>query len=406
MAAMTIHVIRYSGFNNQQKGWYIGTFVTVMICSAAEYAVHCGYYDPKFATILTIITVIQFSLAPPLAVFFVGALGLHKASKRALWFFIPHAIIEIVSAPFGWIFKFAEDGYHRGSLFTIYSAFYFVSLIFLMVSMVVVGRKFKHRDGVTIIMVVLILIAGILPVTFLNIHTAYISIGMASCLCYIYYNDLVQEDTKAELISKQQRITDMQEHMISGLASVIESRDTETGEHVSRTRQYVKIISEGAKKEGVYTNEIDDNFISLMYTLAPMHDVGKIVVSDTILKKPARLTPEEYEEMKKHASSGGVVVRQILSGITDETYLKFASDIATYHHERWDGSGYPEGLKGEEIPLCARIMAIADVYDALISKRCYKEAIPVDKAIEVIKEESETHFDPKLVDVFLKYVNS
>ena len=134
-----------------------------------------------------------------------------------------------------------------------------------------------------------------------------------------------------------------------------------------------------------------------------MHDVGKIVVPDRILRKPGKLTDEEYGVMKTHASAGGDVVRQILNGVTDEEYLKFASDIASYHHERWDGTGYPEGLSGEDIPLPARIMAIADVFDALISERCYKEAFPVDVALEIIRAESGSHFDPKLAEVFLKH---
>ena len=405
MIAMVFHVIRHSGFNKVQKTWYLVTFFSVMFCAIAEYFVHCGYYDQKFAVPLTIITVIQFSTAPAMAVFFSGALGMHKQAKRAIWFFIPHALIEIISVPFGWIFYFAEDGYHRGNLFVIYSAFYFLSLIYLMSSMFIVGKKFRHRDVSTIVMAVVILVAGIIPVTFLNIHTAYISIGMSACLCYIYYNDLVQEDTRSDLISNQKKITEMQEHMISGLAGIIESRDTETGQHVARTRDYVKIIAEGALKDGVYADQINKEYVDLIYTLAPMHDVGKIVVSDTILKKPGKLTPEEFEQIKLHAASGGIVVRRILDGITDENYIKFASDIATYHHERWDGTGYPEKLKGEEIPLCARIMAIADVYDALISERCYKEPIPPEEALKVIKEESGTHFDPKLAEVFLKYID-
>lgn len=405
MIAMTIHVIRYSGFNRQQKTWYIVTFISVLFCSGAEYAVHCGWYDPAFAPALTVLTVLQFSIAPCMAVFFSGALGLHKQGKKAIWFFLPNALIEAVSAPFGWIFRFDADGYHRGNFFIVYSLFYFLSLIYLMASMLVVGRKFRHRDKSTIIMIVLTLIAGIVSVTFLNIHTAYISIGMAACLCYIYYNDLVQEDTREELIENQKKIMDMQEHMISGLASVIESRDTSTGLHVLRTSEYVKLIAEGAMKEGVYTNEINDSYVDLICTLAPIHDVGKIVVSDAILKKTSRLTSEEFEQIKEHARSGGVIARRILAGITDESYLKFASDIATYHHERWDGKGYPSGLKGEEIPLCARIMAIADVYDALTSERCYKKAIPPQEAVKIIKEESGTHFDPKLVDIFLKNID-
>ena len=172
--------------------------------------------------------------------------------------------------------------------------------------------------------------------------------------------------------------------------------------HVNRTSRYVKILAEEAKKAGVYANQITDNFLLLIYTLAPMHDVGKIVVSDQILKQPRRLTSEEFEVMKKHARDGGTVVKKILDGITDEEYISFAADIATYHHERWDGTGYPLGLRGEAIPLSARIMAIADVFDALISKRCYKDAISVDDAFAVIESESGTHFDPRLVDVFLQ----
>lgn len=127
------------------------------------------------------------------------------------------------------------------------------------------------------------------------------------------------------------------------------------------------------------------------------------MVSDSILKKPGRLTPEEFEEIKKHAAAGGTVVRQILEGITDEEYTAFASDIATYHHEKWDGSGYPEKLSGEDIPLSARIMAIADVFDALTSERCYKKAMPFDKAVNIIEEGAGKHFDPKLVEVFLRH---
>ena len=141
----------------------------------------------------------------------------------------------------------------------------------------------------------------------------------------------------------------------------------------------------------------------MMQTLAPMHDIGKVVVSDKILCKPGKLTFEEFEEMKKHAVSGGRIVRKVLDGVADDEYISFASDIATYHHERWDGKGYPMGFCGEEIPMSARIMAIADVFDALISKPCYKEAVSREDAFRIIEEESGTHFDPNLVAVFLKH---
>lgn len=404
MFTMILHVLRYSGFKKVQKTWFILTFASVVVCSASELAVHCGYYNPAFAIPLTILTVIQFSLSPLLAVFFSGALGLHKEAAIALRIFLLNAVLEIVSAPFGWIFCFDQAGYHRGNLFPIYMACYFIALIYLIVSMIVVGKRFRHRDFSTIVMVLVMLVAGIIPMTVLELHIAYLSIGICACMCYIYYNDLVQEDIQTDLITNQEKMSKMQEYTISGLASLIEGRDTETGEHVMRTSRLVREIAEAARRAGVYTDKIDDHFIRLLYTLAPMHDVGKIVVSDQILRKPAKLTVEEYDQMKVHTVEGGKLVRQILSEIANEEYINFASDIATYHHERWDGTGYPYGLKGEEIPLCARIMALADVYDALISERCYKGPYPVDKALEIIRLESGSHFDPKLTEVFLAYI--
>lgn len=202
--------------------------------------------------------------------------------------------------------------------------------------------------------------------------------------------------------ASQKKVTSMQNHIISGLSNLIENRDMETGGHILRTSSYVKLIAEEAKKEGVYGDQIDDVFISRLYTLAPLHDIGKVVVSDRILKKPGRLNEEEYEEMKKHADAGGRIVRDILKGITEAEYISFASDIAKYHHEWWNGKGYPCALKGEDIPLCARIMAIADVFDALVSHRCYKDPIPAEEAFRAIEEGSGTHFDPALVSLVLK----
>jgi len=403
MIAMTLHVIHYSGFTKTQKAWYLMTFISIMLCSAAEFAVHCGWYAPAFAVPLTIITVIQFSLAPMLGVFFIGALGLHHQARYASIIFSLNLLVEIVAAPFGWIFSFGLEGYSRGPLFIIYEAFYFVSLLYLLIGMIIVGKKFRHRDFRTISMVIVVLVAGILPMTIFKINVTYIAIAIAASLCYIYYNDLVQQDIQAELVLNQERISGMQRHIISGLSNLIENRDMETGEHISRTSAYVKTLAELARDDGVYTEELTDRFIALLQTLAPMHDIGKIVVSDRILKKPGKLTPEEFEEMKKHAVVGGKVVKEVLSDVTDEEYLAFASDIAMYHHERWDGTGYPSKLQGDEVPLSARIMAIADVYDALISERCYKKAMPPEEAFEIIKEEAGTHFDPLLAEVFLNH---
>ena len=405
MISMTIHVLGYSGFNNIQKGWFIATFVAVSFCALAEFAVHYNgnTYNEQFSVPLTILTVLQFSLSPCLAVLFAGALGVKNQNYLGTLFFAMNLLMQLICVPFGWIFKFNAGTYERGPAFIAYIISYFGSLLYMIFVLFIVGKKFNHRDLGTILMVFVVLVAGVLPMTIANVRIAYLAVGISACICYVYYNDLIQQDTSAELSKNQKRVTEIQMHITSGLANLIESRDTETGGHVSRTRFYVKTLANDAKADGIYTDILTDEFIALLVELAPMHDVGKILVSDKILCKPGRLTPEEFEEMKKHAKYGDRVVSDVLKGVTEEKYIAFASDIATYHHERWDGNGYPYGLKEDDIPLCARLMAIADVFDALISKRCYKDAIPPEEAFEIMKEESGTHFDPNLVSVFLNH---
>lgn len=402
MVAMSIHVLNYSGFDKRQKGWFVATFATITFCALAEWTIHCGVYDISFRIPLTILTVLQFALAPCFAMLFAGALGLKHQGLIVFIFFGVCLTIGIICAPFGWVFHFDEAGYHRGDGFFVYEITYFASLVYIVVVLFIVGKKFNHRDIGTIIMVLVVLAAGIIPMTIFSLHIAYIAVGMAACLCYVFYNDLVQQDTQDELVAKERRLSEMQSQIAARLANLIESRDSDTGGHVARTSAYCKLLAEKAREEGTYGDTIDEEFINRIYVLAPIHDVGKILVSDKILRKPGKLTPEEFEEMKKHAALGGDVARNILSGLADESYLSTAYDIATYHHERYGGGGYPKGLTGEEIPLCARIMAIADVFDALVSKRCYKEPMPVDKAFETIEEGANTHFDPKLVGLFLK----
>lgn len=208
--------------------------------------------------------------------------------------------------------------------------------------------------------------------------------------------------SQEEMLAEQhQKIIDIQNNTIISLSNLVENRDSDTGEHVRRTSAYVSLISLKAQVNGLYKDILTDEFIMLAGKAAPMHDIGKIVVPDRILKKPGKLTTEEFEEIKRHTVEGGRIISEIFGKSEDQSYVRIAKEIATSHHERWDGTGYPHGLKGEEIPLSARIMAIADVFDALVSPRCYKEPFPLAKAMEIIREESGTHFDPVLVDLFL-----
>ncbi|MCR4955400.1 MAG: HD domain-containing protein [Lachnospiraceae bacterium] len=193
----------------------------------------------------------------------------------------------------------------------------------------------------------------------------------------------------------------MQSGLIITMANMVENRDSDTGSHIQKTAEYVRIILEGLRRNGYYTEKITDLYMSNVIISAPLHDIGKINVSDAILNKPGRLTEEEYEIMKTHTTAGKEILENAISTVESENYLKEAKNMAAYHHERWDGKGYPEGLHGQVIPLSARVMAVADVFDALTSPRVYKPAYTLEKALEIIKEGSGTQFDPKCVEVFV-----
>ena len=199
------------------------------------------------------------------------------------------------------------------------------------------------------------------------------------------------------------RIRNIQLSIISALASVVEERDENTGGHIQRTEDYVEKLI-GRMIERPEYSGLTEDYLSYVILAAPMHDIGKIKIPDSILNKPGKLTDEEYGIMKKHSEYGGNIIRRTIGNVEDKEYCDIAYNIARYHHERYDGKGYPEGLKGEEIPLEARIMALADVYDALISERVYKKAFSREKARQIILEESGAQFDPLLTELFLECV--
>lgn len=218
------------------------------------------------------------------------------------------------------------------------------------------------------------------------------------------YKEVLEEEVEKqtnELKIQHKKIVSMQNNTIIGLSNLVENRDSDTGKHTQRTRSYVRHLAKRALAQGYYSNLINADFISRLSKAAPMHDIGKIVVPDSILKKPGRLTSEEFEQIKRHTTEGGRIVTEVLGDNEDKDYIKMTIDVVSYHHEKWDGTGYPKGLKGNDIPLSARIMAIADVFDALVSPRCYKQPMSVDEAFDIIKQESGTHFDPQLATIFL-----
>ena len=204
------------------------------------------------------------------------------------------------------------------------------------------------------------------------------------------------DQLKDQVAEKTAHLEEMHDKLILGMATMVESRDNSTGGHIRRTSEGVKILLGYMKDD----TELSDSFRTKLIKAAPMHDLGKIAVDDVVLRKPGRFTPEEFEIMKNHAREGARIVHEILKGTDDGEFHVIAENVAHYHHERWDGSGYPEGLKGEEIPREARIMAIADVYDALVSKRVYKDKMSFEKADQIMMEGMGSQFAPEMKDVY------
>jgi putative two-component system response regulator len=211
-------------------------------------------------------------------------------------------------------------------------------------------------------------------------------------------NEILEE----KIQDRTKQLNNLQDVTIVAMGALAESRDPETGNHIRRTQAYVKTLAKALAKTPKYQAVLQPDIITAMYKSAPLHDIGKVGISDDILFKPGRLTEEEFEEMKKHTVYGrdAIAAAERALGVADN-FLIFAKEIAYSHQEKWDGSGYPLGLSGEDIPLSARIMALSDVYDALISKRVYKPAFSHEKAKNIICEGRGSHFEPLLVDTFL-----
>lgn len=189
--------------------------------------------------------------------------------------------------------------------------------------------------------------------------------------------------------------------MVMGFATLVENKDDSTGGHIRRTAAYVELLAKELEKRGFYKECLTKDYIENLIMAAPMHDVGKIAIPDVILQKPGKLTDEEFATMKTHSARGGKIIKETFGHFGDDDYVKMAYDVARYHHEKWNGKGYPDGLVENDIPLCARIMAVSDVFDAVSAKRCYRDAMPLEKCFGIIREGSGRDFDPIIADVFL-----
>lgn len=209
-----------------------------------------------------------------------------------------------------------------------------------------------------------------------------------------HLEDMVHERTRELALVK--------EVTVECLANLTETRDPETGGHIKRTQNYIRALAEHLAGMPGYADTLDYETINLLYLSAPLHDIGKVGVPDSILLKPGKLKPEEFEEMKKHTIYGRDALKVAEDKLGGNSFLHYAKEIAYGHHEHWNGNGYPLGLSGTDIPLSARLMALADVYDALISRRIYKPSFPHSRAIAIIQKGRATHFDPDICDAFME----
>ena len=219
--------------------------------------------------------------------------------------------------------------------------------------------------------------------------------------------DMFNYHTRLEHDVKEQtnRIKAIQRSVIVAIAEVVEARNMETGEHTERTVELTRAVARELLKTGKYRDDLTEEYIEILSSAASLHDIGKITIPDSILLKPGPLTAEEFEQIKGHTIAGAKVIEKAMTGLEPPKYVKICQDVAKYHHEHWDGSGYPDGLSGNGIPLSARITAVADAYAAMTVERCYKGSESRENAVEAIREESGTHFDPEVVEAFLKVMD-
>jgi HD-GYP domain-containing protein (c-di-GMP phosphodiesterase class II) len=225
-------------------------------------------------------------------------------------------------------------------------------------------------------------------------------VAIAGCVIYgalflLYYRSYRRQRTSTE------RLKQSQDSIIFAMSSLSSLRDQETGGHLERCSEYVRLLAIWLRKEKAYKSYIDDEYVRNLASIAPLHDIGKVGIDDAILRKPGKLSPDEFELMKRHSELGAGILRAAKERLSFHSHLELAIGLTRHHHERWDGKGYPDSLKGETIPLSARIMAIADVYDALRSERYYKKAMTHAEAISTIRDGSGSQFDPGIISVFL-----
>lgn len=320
--------------------------------------------------------------------------GFPKTKNRILLLcspYIVNVILVLVNIPNLEYYRGEITNYSMGG--SAYTCFVMAG-IYILLSMIIFFRRWRYIEGhkrVSIFTYLLVL-ACITGYQMLHPQSLLSSLCVTIIIIGTYVN---QENPSVTELSHYHN------EMVMGFATLVENKDGSTGGHIKRTTMYVRLLAEELRQRGYYKEILTKDYMKNLCLAAPMHDIGKIAVPDVILQKPGKLTEEEFEIIRLHTVNGGKIIQETFGRLEDKQYTQMAYEVARYHHEKWNGKGYPEGLASEEIPLCARIMAIADVFDAVSEKRCYKEAIPLEKCFEIINEGRGRDFDPLLAEVFL-----
>jgi adenylate cyclase len=320
---------------------------------------------------------------------------------------------ELLNTPFGSIFPGVEvhatvvDNLLTGDLISVPSWSNALVLLLILVLGVIMSLLIGFRSTISGLIVMFFFIGGL----WLATQQAFFRLGLfvgsafpiAAVVCnYMFLTVLKYRLEEKKMLSGMRELLLTQDITIESMANLAEYRDQETGGHIKRTRMYVRLLAEHIKRHDKYKHFLSNENIDILYKSAPLHDIGKVAIPDNILLKPGRLTEEEAEVMKTHSTIGHDVIESSIRKLGKNSFLTIAAEMAYSHQEKWDGSGYPQGLKGDSIPISGRLMALADVYDALISKRVYKPSSAHAMAVGIIKKGRGTHFDPDMVDAFLE----
>lgn len=319
--------------------------------------------------------------------------GIPKSIGEKCLVYIPFAINVIVV-----IWNMPSLQYHTGKLSnysmgtSAYTCFIMAGVYILLSLLTFIKRwKYMERHKRGSVLTYLLVLFGITTYQMMFPQVLLSSLAVTLIILGIYIN--LENPAVTQL-------THYHEEMTMGFATLVENKDGSTGGHIKRTSLYVRLIVEELRRRGYYAETLTKDYINHLYMAAPMHDIGKVAIPDRVLQKPGKLNDEEFAIMKTHAEKGGKIIEETFGHLQNEEYTQMAYLVARYHHEKWNGKGYPEGLKENEIPLCARIMAVADVFDAVSEKRCYREAMLLEQCFSIIQEGKEKDFDPVIVDIF------